>query len=73
MTVLKQQRANNIQIEIKRLPAARHIRTAILNMDQSFFNKEMIEVVHIITCNLSIHSSIPSSIIHPSFYRNYLI
>lgn len=46
MTVLKQQRANNIQIEIKRLPAARHIRTAILNMDQSFFNKEMIEVFY---------------------------
>lgn len=49
VTVLKQQRANNIQIEIKRLPAARHIRTAILNMDQSFFNKEMIEVFYIIS------------------------
>ena len=46
MTVLDQRRANNIQIEIKRLPAARHIRTAILNMDQSFFTKEMVEVCY---------------------------
>ena len=37
-------RAQNIQIEVKRLPAARHIRNAILNMDKMFFNKEMIEV-----------------------------
>ena len=44
LVVLDSRRANNIQIEIKRLPAARHIRTAILNMDSSFFNKEMIEV-----------------------------
>ena len=38
-------RAQNIQIEVKRLPAARHIRNAILNMDKMFFNKEMIEVL----------------------------
>ncbi len=44
MTVLDQRRANNVQIAIKKLPAARHIRTAIMNMDQAFFNKEMVEV-----------------------------
>ena len=47
MTVLDSRRANNIQIAIKKLPAARHIRTAIMNMDQTFFNKEMVEVQQI--------------------------
>lgn len=44
LTVLDQRRANNILIEIKRFPAARHIKTAILNMDYSYFNKEIVEV-----------------------------
>ena len=48
ITVLGTTRAQNIQIEVKRLPAARHIRNAILNMDKMFFNKEMIEVTLII-------------------------
>ena len=44
LTVLDQRRANNILIEIKRFPAARHIKTAILGMDYSYFNKEIVEV-----------------------------
>ena len=44
LTVLNQRRANNILIEIKRFPAARHIKTAILGMDYSYFNKEIVEV-----------------------------
>ena len=44
LNVLDQRRANNILIEIKRLPAPRHIKTAILNMDYSYFNKEIVEV-----------------------------
>lgn len=44
LTVLDQRRANNILIEINRFPAARHIKTAILSMDYSYFNKEMVEV-----------------------------
>ena len=44
LTVLNPRRANNILIEIKRLPAARHIKAAILNMDYSYFNKEIVEV-----------------------------
>jgi len=44
LTVLDQRRANNILIEIKRFPAARHIKAAILNMDYSYFNKEIVEV-----------------------------
>ena len=43
-TVLEQRRANNILIEIKRFPAARHIKAAILSMDYSYFNKEIVEV-----------------------------
>ena len=43
-TVLDQRRANNILIEIKRFPAARHIKAAILSMDYSYFNKEIVEV-----------------------------
>ena len=44
ITVLDQRRSNNILIEIKKMPAARHIRAAILNMDTTFFTKEMVEV-----------------------------
>ena len=44
LTVLDQRRTNNILIEIKRFPAARHIKAAILNMDYSYFNKEIVEV-----------------------------
>ncbi len=44
LTVLDQRRPNNILIEIKRFPAARHIKAAILNMDYSYFNKEIVEV-----------------------------
>ena len=44
VTVLDQRRANNILIEIKRFPAARHIKAAILSMDYSYFNKEIVEV-----------------------------
>ena len=44
LNVLNQRRANNILIEIKRFPAARHIKTAILAMDYSYFNKEIVEV-----------------------------
>ena len=43
MTVLDQRRANNILIEIKRFPAARHIKTAIISMDHSYFTREMVE------------------------------
>ena len=43
LTVLDQRRANNILIEIKRLPAARHIKAAILNMDYSYFSREIVE------------------------------
>jgi hypothetical protein len=43
VTVLDQRRANNIQIEIKRFPAARHIKTAILSMDHSYFSREMVD------------------------------
>ena len=44
ITVLDQRRANNILIEISRLPAPRHIKTAILNMDHTHFTKEVVEV-----------------------------
>ncbi len=44
LNVLDQRRSNNILIEINRLPAPRHIKTAILNMDYSYFNKEIVEV-----------------------------
>ena len=44
LTVLEQRRANNILIEIKRLPAVRHIKAAILNMDYSYFSREIVEV-----------------------------
>lgn len=44
ITVLDQRRANNILIEISRLPAPRHIKTAILNMDYTHFTKEVVEV-----------------------------
>lgn len=53
ITVLGTTRAQNIQIEVKRLPAARHIRNAILNMDKMFFNKEMIEVTLINNNNIN--------------------
>eukprot|EP00731_Ephydatia_muelleri_P026515 Em0018g615a len=43
LTVLEQRRANNILIEIKRLPAVRHIKAAILNMDYSYFSREIVE------------------------------
>lgn len=44
LTVLSQQRAKNILIMINRFPAARHVKTAILGMDHSFFTAEIIEV-----------------------------
>ena len=44
LTVLDQRRANNVLIEIKRLPAPRHLKAALLNMDDTHFNKEMVEV-----------------------------
>ena len=44
LKVLSQQRAKNIQIMINRFPAARHVKTAILGMDHSFFTMEIIEV-----------------------------
>ena len=44
LTVLSQQRAKNILIMINRFPAARHVKTAILGMDHSFFTMEIIEV-----------------------------
>ena len=44
ITVLDQRRANNILIEIKRMPKAHHIRSAILNMDSSIFTKEIVDV-----------------------------
>ena len=47
LTVLSQQRAKNIQIMINRFPAARHVKTAILGMDHSFFTMEIIEVRYI--------------------------
>lgn len=43
VVVLDQRRANNILIEIKRFPAARHIKTAILSMDHAYFTREMVE------------------------------
>lgn len=43
ITVLDQRRSNNILIEIKRFPAVRHIKTAILSMDHSYFTREMVE------------------------------
>lgn len=52
LTVLDQRRANNILIEIKRFPAARHIKTAILSMDYSYFNKEMVEVRRQLVCSI---------------------
>ena len=44
LKVLSQQRSKNIQIMINRFPAARHVKTAILGMDHSFFTMEIIEV-----------------------------
>ena len=55
ITVLDQRRANNILIEISRLPAPRHIKTAILNMDHTHFTKEVVEVrahTHWVSCCL---------------------
>ena len=43
VVVLDQRRANNILIEIKRFPAARHIKTAVLSMDHAYFTREMVE------------------------------
>lgn len=44
LTVLDQRRANNILIEIKSLPAPRHLKSALLNMDDTHFNKETVDV-----------------------------
>ena len=43
VVVLDQRRANNILIEIKRFPAARHIKTAVLSMDHAYFTREMVQ------------------------------
>lgn len=50
--VLDQRRANNILIEINRFPAARHIKAAILAMDYSYFNKEIVEVSAPLFCDV---------------------
>jgi len=44
LTVLDQRRASNILIEIKSLPAPRHLKAALLNMDDTHFNKEVVDV-----------------------------
>ena len=44
LAILDQRRANNILIEIKSLPAPRHLKSALLNMDDTHFNKEIVDV-----------------------------
>ena len=44
LDVLDQRRSNNIMIEIKSLPAPRHLKSALLNMDDTHFNKEIVDV-----------------------------